>query len=180
MRNDFDELIRYIRGFPLNYTMSDEDVSGTLTTQIAKRDKDYTQLLENHIDLTHARGICKEIHKWLFFWLIISAGIIVIVYTLRIFNKFLAAETLDIIIEAIPILIAALVSIVSTVIAIPLTIANFLFNTKEDDNITTLIQHTQDHDTAGINIFKDRFAVQKSSRNNNNSNSMRTLDNDEQ
>ena len=54
-------------------------------------------------------------------------------------------------------IITALISFISTIIVVPLTIAKFLFNAKEDDNITTLIKHTQEHDVSGINIFKGRF-----------------------
>ena len=155
---------RYITfGNTFQYILSDDDVSRTLATQIAKRDIYYTQLLENHKKLTYVRGKCKEIHKWLFFWLVIIACCFGIMIVYRIINKILSAEDFNSVIDAIPIVITALVSFVSTIIAIPLTITKFLFNSKEDDNITTLIQHTQDHDTEGINLFKDRFIPKQSS-----------------
>lgn len=148
---------KYLKGSVLHFTMSDEDVSDSLTTQIAERDIYYTDLLKNHISLTHARGICKEVHKWLFFWILIVACCFGISYIHKIFNVILSAEDITLIIDSIPVIITALISLISTIIAVPITITKFLFNTKEDDNITTLIQHTQDHDSSGINLFKERF-----------------------
>ena len=39
-----------------------------------------------------------------------------------------------------------------------MAITKFLINTKEDDNITQLINHTQEHDAAGIDKLKDKFS----------------------
>lgn len=160
--NEYKKALEILKkGFPLHFTMSDEDVSKTLTTQIATRDVYYTDLLKNHLTLTTIRGYTKEIHKWLFFWLVVIAGALSVFYIIRVFNRVLASEDVKVMIEAIPIIIASLVSLVSTVIAVPTTISKFLFNTKEDDNITNLIQHTQDHDSAGMDFFKERFSNAK-------------------
>lgn len=175
--SDFEKLLRSIKGLSLQYYGSDADPGKKLTLGIAQRDEDYTELLENHIKFTRRRGRCKEIHKWIFFWLIVGAGIVGIVYVIRIFNKILSANEISVIIEAIPVIITALVTFVSTILAIPLTIAKFLFNTKEDDNITTLIQHTQDHDTAGITIFKERFLSGQDKS--TNSSKIKNIDSDE-
>ncbi len=148
---------KYLRGSVLHFTMSDEDVSGSLTTQIAERDKHYTNLLKNHISLTNARGICKEIHKWLFFWILMIACCFGLFYIHKIFQVILSANDITLIINSIPVIITALISLISTIIAVPITITKFLFNTKEDDNITTLIKHTQEHDASGINLFKERL-----------------------
>ena len=156
---------KYLDFNRLQLTMSDEDVSGSLTTQIARRDKNYTELLEDHIKLSRNRAKCKEVHKWIFFWLIIIASGIGIFLVITLFNRILSAKDIETVIDAIPLIITALVSLVSTVIVVPLTIAKFLFNTKEDDNITTLIKHTQKHDSAAMNLFKDRIAKRKQKNN---------------
>lgn len=165
---------KYIRGSLLHFTISDEDVSDSLTTQIAERDIYYTDLLKDHMSLTKARGICKEIHKWLFFWILVVACGFGIYYIQKIFKTIFAFEDVNVIIDAIPLIITALVSLISTIIAVPVTIAKFLFNTKEDDNITTLIQHTQDHDSSGINLFKERLLPKS------NKPKMQSLDSDDQ
>lgn len=161
---DFEKYIaKYIMGYPstMHYAMSDDDVSGTLTTQIAQRDIQYTEILKNHAALIKKRGICKEIHKWIFFWMIMGIGGCALWFIYKILNKIVSADDINIIVESIPIIITAGVTFISTVIAIPLTIANFLFDTKEDDNVTSLIKYTQEHDVSGINVFKDRLLNKK-------------------
>lgn len=148
---------KYIKGSVLHFTISDEDVSDSLKTQIAERDIYYTELLKDHISLTRIRGKCKEFHKWIFFWLLIIVSGIGVSCIQKVFKTILASEDISVIIDAIPIMITAFVSLISTIVVIPVTIAKFLFNTKEDDNITSLIQHTQDHDSSGISLFKERF-----------------------
>ena len=174
MRDYYSLHRKYIRGSLLHFTMSDEDVSDSLTTQIAERDIYYTDLLKDHIALTKFRGICKEIHKWLFFWLLVCASGVGIYFIYQIFKSVFTMGDPTIIIDSIPLIITALVSLVSTIIVIPHTIAKFLFNTKEDDNITVLIQHTQDHDSSGITLFKERL-LPKSGKS-----KMTSLDSDEQ
>lgn len=72
-------------------------------------------------------------------------------------TRILSSDDYNIIIQSIPIFITSLVSCITTVIAIPLAITNFLFNTKEDDNIAGIIQHMQDHDMASMTLLKERF-----------------------
>lgn len=158
-------LNKYLVGKFVHYTLSDEDISGSLGFQIVERDIYYTDLLKDHINLTKIRGIIKEIHKWLFFWLLVLIGIIGTIVIIKIVNKVISVEDENYIIEAIPILITALVTLISTIIAIPITIAKFLFNIKEDDNITTLIKHTQDHDTSGLKLLKEKFKNNESFQN---------------
>ena len=82
---------------------------------------------------------------------------IVLFFVGKTICKILSSDDYEIIIQSIPIIIAAFVSCITAVIAIPLAITNFLFNTKEDDNIVSIIQHMQDHDLAGITLLKERF-----------------------
>ena len=155
----------------IRYSSLLSTISATITeklyvyAQIARRDVYYTQLLGHHIKLTHTRGIFKEIHKWLFFWLIIAACFFGGIIVYRIFDKIFSVEDYQFIISAIPLIVTALISFVSTIIVIPVTITKFLFNTKEDDNITTLIEHTQDHDTSGMNFFKERINSKRNKMN---------------
>ena len=58
----------------------------------------------------------------------------------------------------------SIVAFISTVIVVPITITRFLFNTREDDNITKLIAHTQDHDSAWKDFLSDRFNTQTNSK----------------
>ena len=42
-----------------------------------------------------------------------------------------------------------MVGFVSAIITIPTTITKYLFSTSEDENITQIILHTQEHDVSG-------------------------------
>ncbi len=164
--NHYYKLLKQLNINPLtmHFAASDDDVSDVLTNQIAERDIQYTKILQNHAKLTKSRGICKEIHKWLFFWMIVAVTSFGVYYIYKILNKIIDTNNIDDIIRSIPIIVTSIVSLVSAIIAVPLTIAKFLFNEKEDDNITALIQHTQEHDSTGINVFKERFLKRSSKK----------------
>ena len=76
----------------------------------------------------------------------------------RLVRRILAVEDPQFILDSVAVIFAAFTAFVSTVIAVPMAITKFLFNTKEDDNITQLINHTQEHDAAGIDKLKDKFS----------------------
>ncbi|MBE6590359.1 MAG: hypothetical protein E7643_09305 [Ruminococcaceae bacterium] len=59
--------------------------------------------------------------------------------------------------QALPLVITALVSLLSAIIGVPITVTRFLFNSKEDDNITNTIHHTQDHDFGEITLLQERY-----------------------
>ena len=67
----------------------------------------------------------------------------------KVSNKFISQGTIEQLIEAIPLFITSIVGLVSVIIAIPIAITKYLFSTKEDENITKIILHTQEHDTTG-------------------------------
>ncbi len=151
-RNISDEVSEDLSGIT-----SDEAYGIRLQRGIEQRDVLYTELLRNHKNITKYRNKLKEVHKWIFFWIIIVASIVGLHCIHRLLDRILAEKNIMVILDSIPLLVTALVSFVSTIIAVPLTIAKFLFNAKEDDNITMLIQHTQKHDASSINLFKDQF-----------------------
>ena len=158
--NEFENILRQVHKtyFRFSGTHSDTDSGKKLEGEIVKRDENYTKLLDNYLFITKIRNSVKEIHKWLFFWIIISlcAAITILIY--KTIGRILSLEDYSLIIESMPILVTALISFATTAIAIPLAITNFLFNTKEDDNIAEIIQHMQDHDMASITLFKERFS----------------------
>lgn len=152
--NDFDKLINaYIIGDGTYTTLSDDKDNGhVIETGIADRDVYYKELLGNYKRLTRVRNILKEIHKWLFFWFIIIACFVIIAFLIQYI-----CSTKSNISENYVAVITAIVSLTTTVISIPLIITKYLFNTKEDDNITQIISKTQEHDTAEIELLIDRF-----------------------
>ena len=140
---------------------SDGDAGSKLEREITARDHMYTTLLYDYVTISRRRNIAKEIHKWIFFWLIVLASVVGFVYIGKIVGRFMALKESEELLASIPVLITSLVSLISTIIVIPATITKFLFNTKEDDNITSVITHTQEHDAAGIKLLKHRFAKQQ-------------------
>ena len=136
---------------------SDGDSGKSLEKEIVRRDKKYTELLDSYVNITKIRNGVKEFHKWLFFWLIVVSCGVVLFLVYKTINKLLSFEDQTKILESIPIFVTAFVSCITAVVAIPLAITNFLFNTKEDDNIAGIIQNMQDNDMAGMTLFKDRF-----------------------
>ncbi len=117
--------------------------------QISIRDEQYTELLCHFVKITKFRNIIKEIFKWLFLLATIVALVLCSVVVFNLFVSVLATNNFDMIIQLIPVLLTAFVGFISTIIVIPTTIAKFLFNTEEDKNITSIIQHTQEHDVDG-------------------------------
>lgn len=117
--------------------------------EIINRDKKYTELLEHFVSITRVRNKLKEFFKWLFYLVIIGSIITLTVLTCVIINKYISSAKIEQIVESMPLLITSIVGFVSTIITIPVTITKYLFSTKEDENITQIILHTQDHDTSG-------------------------------
>ena len=119
--------------------------------QITKRDKEYSCLLAHFVKITRVRNIVKEIFKWVFCLALIVSMIMCVIIVYRLFNKYISSADIKEIVEAAPLLISAIVGLVSAIIAIPITITKYLFSTEEDKNITEIILHTQKHDTSGRN-----------------------------
>ena len=142
----------------ISYASSDRDSGLAIANEIVSRDKKYSELLESYTRITKVRLVLKEIHKWLFFWIVIVACGVIASLAYRLITKVLIVEDVQSLIDAVPAVLTAFTAFVSTVIVVPTTITKFLFNTQEDDNITSLIQHTQQHDTTSIEMLKERFS----------------------
>ncbi len=155
-------LTRYLAPDLMRRLTSDKDPGNILGAQLEARGRLYTDLLENYSNITHIRNILKEVHKWIFFWAIITVGIIVTICGVQIIQKVLTFEDSRMFLEAVPALITAFVAFLSVVIGVPLTITNFLFNVAEDNNITSTIHATQIHDFKEIHLLKDRYTGKNS------------------
>lgn len=132
-----------------NNTEDDNTFRKETTEQISKRDAEYSKLLQHFVKMTQIRNCLKEFFKWSFYLLIICATFVLMVIVYRLFNRYVSSADIEQILESSPLLITAMVGFVSTIITIPVTITKYLFSTAEDENITKIILHTQDHDTSG-------------------------------
>ncbi len=130
-------------------TQDDKIFRRNTKEQITNRDKEYTDLLSHFVTITRVRNILKEIFKWSFYIALIISVVVLVCMTKSIFNKYVEKASIQQMIESIPLLITSIVGFVSAIIAIPVTITKYLFSTKEDEYITQIILHTQDHDTSG-------------------------------
>ena len=130
-------------------TEDDKTFRKNTKQQITSRDEKYSELLAHFVKLTKIRNVIKEIFKWTFYLIVMSAIIALIMIVYNLFNKYISSANIEQILDSAPLLITAMVGFVSTIITIPVTITKYLFSTAEDKNITQIILHTQDHDTSG-------------------------------
>lgn len=61
----------------------------------------------------------------------------------------------------LPAFITAIAGYISAVIAVPLVITKYLFNSEEEKYIAEIVKHTQEHDLAGRKILKDTTFADK-------------------
>lgn len=127
----------------------DKTFRQNVTNEITNRDEQYTELLSHFVAITKTRNCLKEFFKWSFYIMIILSIILFIILTYKIFNKFINQASIKQLIETIPLFMTSIIGFVSVIISIPIAITKYLFSTKEDENITKIILHTQDHDTVG-------------------------------
>lgn len=139
----------------IDYDASFETIS---KKNISNRDESYTSLLAHFVKITRIRNIVKEIHKWLYFW-IITVFMAIFLYAVchLIINIDLADVTL---VSGLSVILPLLMSFTSVVISIPLIVTKYLFSSKEDKRIAKLIEHTQNHDLDGKKILESVSAYQ--------------------
>lgn len=127
----------------------DKTFRENVTNEITNRDTEYTKLLSHFVFVTKIRNFLKEFFKWTFYVVVISSIFLFMLLTYKLFDKFITNGTIEELVEAIPLFMTSIIGLVSVIIAIPIAITKYLFSTKEDENITRIILHTQEHDTTG-------------------------------
>lgn len=120
---------------------------------ISERDEAYTDLLKHFVTITKIRNKAKEIHKWVYFWLIMIFMMSFIRFTFLLINKVDFSNTNDI--SNLVMVITTIVSFASVMISVPLIITKYLFSSKEDKRIAKIILHTQKHDIDGKKFLKN-------------------------
>lgn len=152
-----DEFTKILDGLQDVFTSEIEDDKEFDTEsqkQLLERDKQYSELLMHFVDITKTRNKSKENNKWIYFrivmGLMISLSAIIVCTIIVILIKCNASQ----IVESIPVLITAIAGFASVIIAIPVSITQYLFSTKEDKYITSIISHTQEHDLSSRKILK--------------------------
>lgn len=119
---------------------------------ISDRDESYTNLLDHFIRITKYRNVIREVHKWIYFWIIMALTASFVVFVFRFADKVDFSNndyTNNMILG-----ISAMVSFCSVIISVPLIITKYLFSSKEDKRIAKIILHTQQHDLDGKRILE--------------------------
>ena len=92
-RSDYDYISRrYLFPEFMRFIKSDDDPGGIIGSQLEERGKVYTKLIDDYAGITKIRNISKEIHKWVFFWLIVLVGAIVVREGCKIIQRVLTIE----------------------------------------------------------------------------------------
>ncbi len=119
---------------------------------ISDRDDSYTELLKHFVNITRIRNKVKEIHKWIYFWIIMLLTILFGISIFILLSRISLSD--ENYISGLIVIISSLVSFTSVIISIPLIITKYLFSSKEDKRIADIILHTQKHDLNGKKIIR--------------------------
>lgn len=127
------------------------------SVEILKHSKNYSKLLDFYVDSAKENIKMKKWFKIIFF-IVTMLSLVAIVYlffkTFRYaFNSFekfdsLNEVTLEAILSVVTIVVPAISSLIVAFVKIPEIIAEYLFNTKEDENMSVIIKNIQDYDKA--------------------------------
>lgn len=154
-KDDFNKIVSELSNIVEEKDVhSDNEFNSKTQEQIIKRDEEYTKLLEHFVSITVNRNNAKEKYKWIFFKIIMALLVILDISTAGIVMSILYKCDTNELISAFPVLITAITGFTSSIIAIPLSITKYLFSTNEDEYITAIISHTQEHDSSGRMLFK--------------------------
>lgn len=113
----------------------------TLEEEIRAREKSYTALtddFEKNYKKTHDQ---KRTLKCCFFWIVMPLFVLVVISSL-----FALIASLFITGNQIEVVVGAVVSLITSIIAIPTIIANYLFPTNEDNDMSSMINRMQNYD----------------------------------
>lgn len=131
---------------------TDEEYKDEERQLFLKRNQKYNELIEAYRTSYEQRHITKNKLKKQFFWIIMPIYMIVVVVAL-----FILVAALFINNVGLGIILSAVTTLLTTIIAIPTIIANYLFPKKEDDNLLEMIGLMSNFD----NKYYDRISRAK-------------------
>ena len=121
--------------------------------QLGRRDIHYTAMIETFVKTYADRQNKKEDNKWIFYWFVLIGFAVCILLPIALIVIILILFPPEDIARATPVIIGAFVSLISSLIALPLTIAKYLFNPKEDKEITNMVIKMQEQDLGNRNLL---------------------------
>ena len=146
------EVEKYINKSKTEDIDYDENFTSISKKNISDRDDAYTDLLNHFVEITKKRNKIKEIHKWIYFWIVIIFTCSFVVFIFILMNKIDFSNNNYV--NNLSIIITAIISFCSVIISIPMIITKYLFTSKEDKRIARIILHTQQHDIDGKKIIE--------------------------
>lgn len=157
---DFNELINkyasQIDEDGVHIKTDNDSPQEAILRKISEREAQYTKLTENFVKINYNRYKFKEVHKWIFFWIMLLILIFIAVIFGIIAIKIVIIPP-EQIIKHIPTLLGAYASFISAIIAIPLLIGKYLFNKTEEADLGKFVQDMQNYDREGQKLFKENF-----------------------
>lgn len=140
----------------INQLITDiKDINKPHSVEILKHSQIYSKLLDLYVDSTRQNMTMKKWFKIIFFIVTMCSLIAVVCFfymTLQFafhsFEKYNNSNgiTMEVILSILTVVIPAISSLIVAFIKIPEIIAQYLFNTKEDDNMNFVIKNIQDYD----------------------------------
>ncbi len=165
--DDFNELFNTYRndiednGKPVK--KDGDSPAKKITQSLSNRETYYSKMTKNYVNQNLSRFILKEIHKWVFFWVMMGALIAVSVLFVLIAVKVIELPVTEIT-DAFPLLLGAFASFIATIIAIPLLIGQYLFNKSEDNNMGQMVLNMQQYDREGQALFSEYIFHEKNEK----------------
>lgn len=132
---------------------------------IKKRGINYSQLLETYVVFTKRNSLSKLLFKWIFFCVTMLVFVLIVclfgfsnVKVLLVFSRIedFNQITVEMVLGFFTAILPATASLIVAFIKIPQIIAEYLFDTHEDDNMSAVIKHIQDYDT---DMFEMEYKV---------------------
>jgi hypothetical protein len=135
--------------------------TGLFENELNNRGKQYSDLLKHYVRISRIRNYLKEIVKIVFIVGISVSFGIVSYYEVKLLKYLCQLEESIRLVRLLPAFITAIAGYISAVIAVPLVITKYLFNSEEEKYIAEIVKHTQEHDLAGRKILKDTTFADK-------------------
>lgn len=135
---------------------SDEFLYATID-QIKIRDVLYRRLLDDYVKYAHLRNSAKTRQRNDFYVFVKNilkvSGFFFSVFTIRVILS--SAKEME---ALLPLIITGFITFFAEFVSLLAIIARHLFDNKEDDNITKIINHTQDFDASGREYVNRRLS----------------------
>ena len=124
---------------------SNEASSSEYGGQYDRRDRLYSDLLEQYIEISRSKARWNEIYKLFYFFIAMGAFLALTISPIIVFQNISQKECTSI--ADIATVIGSITGIISAIIVIPEIIAKHLFPTNEDEHMIEMVKNMQINDS---------------------------------